>query len=247
MDNRPIAFFDSGIGGTTILKEVMKNLPNEDYIYYPDTKNNPYGSKTKEELFNIVDNVIKKLVKYNPKIIVCACNTATAMVLNDIREKYKDLIFVGTEPAIKIIYDKYKDKNTLILTTKGTKESEKFQSLCRMYKTKNAHLIEAPLLAELIENNKDTYNYLYNLLNKYKNIDIVVLGCTHFPLAKENIAKVLGNVTFIDGRAGITKRIKEILETNNMHNNKNNKQDLIIINNNPTTKKRITEILSNSL
>ena len=105
MDNRPICFFDSGIGGSTILKEVKKLLPNEDYIYYADSINNPYGKKTKEELFSIVDSVVLKLLKYNPKVIVCACNTATEMVLNDIREKYPDITFIGTEPAVKVVYN----------------------------------------------------------------------------------------------------------------------------------------------
>lgn len=89
MNNKPICFFDSGIGGATILKEVIKTLPNENYVYYADSKNNPYGNKTKEELFDIVSNAVDNLIKYDPKLIVCACNTATAMVLNDIRKKIK--------------------------------------------------------------------------------------------------------------------------------------------------------------
>ena len=96
MNNNPICFFDSGIGGATILKEVIKLLPYENYVYYADSINNPYGNKTKNELFKIVSNVVDNLLEYNPKLIVCACNTATAMVLNDIRKKYKDIIFVGT-------------------------------------------------------------------------------------------------------------------------------------------------------
>ena len=92
MDDRPICFFDSGIGGSTILKEVIKKLPNEDYIYYADSKNNPYGNKTKKELFDIVCCAVDNLIKYNPKLIVCACNTATEVVLNDIRKKYKDMM-----------------------------------------------------------------------------------------------------------------------------------------------------------
>ena len=81
MKNNPIAFFDSGIGGSTILKEVMKSLPHENYIYYPDSVNNPYGNKSKSELFKIVDGIVANLLIYKPKIIVCACNTATTMVL----------------------------------------------------------------------------------------------------------------------------------------------------------------------
>lgn len=110
MNDKPICFFDSGIGGSTILKEVIKKLPNENYVYYADSKNNPYGNKTKKELFDIVCCAVDNLIKYNPKLIVCACNTATEVVLNDIRKKYKDITFVGTEPAVKVVYDHYKDK-----------------------------------------------------------------------------------------------------------------------------------------
>lgn len=216
MKSKPIAFFDSGIGGTTILKEVIKLLPNEKYVYYPDSKNLPYGNKSKEELLKIVDNVIQELLKYNPKIIVCSCNTATTMVLDDMRKKYPDYIFVGTEPAIKPIHDYYADKNVLVLTTKGTGHSEKFQMLFNKYKTKKSKLIEAPLLAELIENEEDPYPYLKDLLAECKNIEVVVLGCTHFPLAKEALTKVLGNVTFVHGGSGIARQVKNLLITNDL-------------------------------
>ena len=179
MKNNPIAFFDSGIGGSTILKEVMKCLPHEDYIYYPDSVNNPYGNKSKSELFNIVDGIVANLLIYKPKIIVCACNTATTMVLKDIREKYKDVVFIGTEPAIKVLFDKYRDKKSIVLTTKGTKDSERFKELCKMYKTNNCFLVEAPLLAGLIERGDDTREYLHDLLKDFNDIEVVVLGCTH--------------------------------------------------------------------
>ena len=212
MNDRPICFFDSGIGGSTILKEVIKKLPNENYVYYADSKNNPYGNKSKEELFEIVSYAVDNLLKYNPKLIVCACNTATEVVLNDIRKKYKNITFVGTEPAVKVVYDHYKDKKAIVLTTKGTGESKRFKELFKNYKTKSCVLIEAPLLASLIENNIDAYSYLNDLLKDYKGYEVVVLGCTHFPLAKDSITKVLGNVTFIDGSVGIANRIYDLIK-----------------------------------
>lgn len=235
MNNRPICFFDSGIGGSTILKEVVKILPNENYVYYADSKNNPYGNKTKEELFKIVSNAVDNLIKYNPKLIVCACNTATEVVLNDIRKKYPNITFVGTEPAVKVVYDKYQDKKTLVITTKGTGESERFKTLFKNYKTPDCSLVKAPLLAGLIENNKDPYPYLKELLKDYKDIDVVVLGCTHFPLAKDSIKKVLGNVTFVDGSIGIANRIKDLLK-DNLNNNGGN---INII----STKEDVSEII----
>lgn len=242
MKSQPIAFFDSGIGGTTILKDTIKLLPNENYIYYPDSKNIPYGNKSKEQLFEIVDNVVKNLIKYNPKIIVCACNTATAMVLNDIRAKYKDYTFVGTEPAIKVVHDNFNDKNTIILTTKGTGHSEKFQELLKQYGSQNTTLIEAPLLAELIEKEQDCYSYLKTLLADYNNIDIVVLGCTHFPLAKDVIIKILGPVTFVHGGPGIANRIKNLLIEQNFSINKEDFA-LNIISDDLNTKSKIKKIL----
>lgn len=235
MNNKPICFFDSGIGGSTILKEVIKLLPNENYVYYADSKNNPYGNKTKEELFGIVSNAVDNLLKYDPKLIVCACNTATEVVLNDIREKYPNVTFVGTEPAVKVVHDKYQNKKTLVITTKGTGESERFKALFNNYKTPDCTLIEAPLLAGLIENNKDPYSYLKELLKDYKDIDVVVLGCTHFPLAKDAIKKVLGNVTFVDGSIGIANRIKNLLKDNL----NNNGGDINII----STKENVSEII----
>ncbi len=240
--NAPICFFDSGIGGSTILKEVIKKLPNENYVYYADSKNNPYGNKTKEELFDIVCCVVDNLLKYNPKLIVCACNTATEVVLNDIRKKYKDITFIGTEPAVKVVYDHYKDKKTIILTTKGTGESKRFKELFKNYKTKNCILIEAPLLASLIENNKDTYSYLNDLLKDYKGYEVVVLGCTHFPLAKNAITKVLGNVTFVDGSHGIANRVYNLLNNDN-NLNKNNKGSIHIIAPNKNTENKIMSII----
>lgn len=237
MDNRPICFFDSGIGGSTILKEVIKLLPKENYVYYADSKNNPYGNKTKKELFDIVSNAVDNLLKYDPKLIVCACNTATEVVLNDIRKKYPNVTFVGTEPAVKVVYDKYQNKKTLVITTKGTGESERFKALFNNYKTPDCSLIEAPLLAGLIENHMDTYPYLKELLKDYKDVDVdvVVLGCTHFPLAKGEIKKVLGNVTFVDGSIGIANRIKDLLKDNL----NNNGGDINII----STKEDVSEII----
>lgn len=243
MDNRPIAFFDSGIGGSTILREVIKKIPNEHYIYLPDSNHNPYGNKSKEELFEIVDKCVQRLLIYNPKIIVCACNTATAMVLDDIRKKYSDIIFVGTEPAIKVVYDNFCDKKCIILTTKGTGDSEKFNNLLNKYKTSNSVLVEAPLLAGLIENGKDAFPYLNDLLSNYKDVDMVVLGCTHFPLVKDEISKILGPVSFIDGGIGIANRVNFLLTENDMFSD--NEFDLSILTDDNDIKSRILGIINN--
>ena len=242
MNNNPICFFDSGIGGSTILKEVIKKLPNENYIYLSDSNNNPYGNKTKEELFKIVNNNIKTLLKYKPKLIICACNTATTTVLDDIRKKYKDITFIGTEPAIKMVHDKYKNKKTIILTTKGTAQSERFKKLFNRYKTTDCTLVEAPMLASLIETGKNPYPYLKELLKNYTKVEVVVLGCTHFPLAKKEIEKVLGKVLFIDGHSAIANKIYNSLKDNNLLS-LNNVGNLHIIAPNQNIKNKIIEII----
>jgi glutamate racemase len=241
MKNNPIAFFDSGIGGSTILKEVMKSLPNEDYVYYPDSINNPYGNKSRSELFDIVDNIVAKLIIYKPKVIVCACNTATTMVLKDIREKYNDVVFIGTEPAIKVLFDKYSEKKSIVLTTKGTKDSERFKELCKMYKTNNCFLVEAPLLASLIERGDDVREYLSDLLKGFKDIEVVVLGCTHFPIVKGEIKEVLGDVLFVDGANGIANRIFNILDSSASLNKSGG--SLEILTDDENIKKRIIGVL----
>lgn len=132
-----------------------------------------------------------------------------------------------------------KIKKTIVLTTKGTGESKRFKELFKNYKTTNCTLVEAPLLAELIEQDKDTYPYLKELLKGYANIEVVVLGCTHFPIAKDAIKKVLGNVTFIDGSMGIANRVKSLLKDNINSNNGSIK----IISTKDNVEKRIINII----
>ena len=125
-----IGVFDSGIGGFTILEELKKMLPNESFIYYQDSKNNPYGEKKKDELFQITSHIVEFLKKKGCKLIVIACNTATTKCMKDLRDKYPDLIFVGTVPAIKVACDRG-FQNTLVMATPATIESERTAELVK--------------------------------------------------------------------------------------------------------------------
>ena len=136
MSNNKIGMFDSGIGGLTVLKELRKILPNENYIYYADSKNNPYGEKSDSELMAIVTNIVDYLISKEVKIIVIACNTATTRCINRLRKMYPDMIFVGTEPAIKVACDK-NYKNTLVMATPGTIKSERTHELVKLNKKRN--------------------------------------------------------------------------------------------------------------
>ena len=146
-----IGVFDSGIGGVTVLKEIIRELPKENYIYYSDSKNNPYGDKTDKEIKQLCDNIVKKLVKQECKAIVIACNTASAKAVRYLREKYPEIPFIAIEPAYKMVHDYAYDKPTLVMATRGTIESEKFNLLLKKYNNHKTFLLPCVGLAERIE------------------------------------------------------------------------------------------------
>lgn len=226
--NKKIGMFDSGIGGLTILKELKKLLPNEDYIYYADSKNNPYGEKSDTELMKIVTNIVDYLISRDVKIIVIACNTATTRCIKRLRMMYPDIPFVGTEPAIKVACDN-NYKNTLVMATPGTIKAERTHELVKNYKRKGQKIKLLPCkgLADTIEfgTKKDVNRVLHNLLHSYynKGIDSIVLGCTHYPYAKKNIQKLFPNAKLIDGNKGVSNQVKRVLKSMNLLNNKTEK------------------------
>lgn len=209
-----IGVFDSGIGGVTVLKEILKVLPKQKYIYYSDSIHNPYGDKTDKEVYSIVKRIVEYLINRGCVAIVIACNTASAKCVKRLREEYKKIIFIAIEPAYKMVHDYNFEGKTLVLATKGTIESEKFLALYHKYDNHKTVLHSCVGLAELIENNdeKELNIYLKNTLSKYKGVENVVLGCTHYPLIKEELKKVLGNVRFFDGSVGVAKELKRQLE-----------------------------------
>ena len=234
MNNNEIGVFDSGIGGITILKELTKLLPNENFIYYTDSKNNPYGNKTLDELFSIVCNIVDILLNRKVKLIVIACNTATTKCINMLREKYKNVIFVGTEPAIKVACDN-NYKNTIVMATPGTINTERVHQLVDNNIKENQYIYLLPCegLADTIEfkTDKDVELKVNELLKQYKNknIDSIVLGCTHYPYAKKYISNIFPKATLIDGNQGVSKQVKRMLEENNLLNTTNKKGKTQII------------------
>ena len=216
MKKSRIGFFDSGIGGATVLRECIKKNPDFEYLYYSDSKNNPYGDKLEEEVLEIASNIVEYLIDKGCLIIVIACNTASAICVEYLRRKYPEVFFVAIEPAVKCAYDNLED-NTLIMATKGTMDSERFHTLYDKYHRDNFYLKSCVGLANLIENgNIDLIKeYLENNLNMYKGkVHSVVLGCTHYPLIKKEIAEILGNVTFYDGSIGVSKQLDRIIKEN---------------------------------
>ena len=215
-----IGMFDSGIGGLTILDVLKEVLPKEDYLYYADSKNNPYGEKNDDELFLICSNICDYLIEHNCKIIVIACNTATTRCMKKLREKYPDMIFVGTVPAIKVASDN-NYKNTLVMATPGTIESERTHELVRDNKRddQNIYLVPCEGLANAIENgdNNKIDEIIDKIYEEYKdkNIDSIVLGCTHYPLISDKIFNKF-NCQLLDGNLGVSNEVKRQLEAHNL-------------------------------
>lgn len=220
MQEKNIGIFDSGIGGVTVLREIIKILPNENYIYYSDSKNNPYGDKKVEEIIDRCEEISKFLVEKNCKAIVIACNTASAVASKKLRETYKNIPIIAIEPAYKMVYDYAYDKNTLVMATKGTIESEKFNVLFNKYNNHKTELLECIGLADIIEegDSKKLKKYLQENIGQYKNkFENIVLGCTHYPLIKKEMMQVLGNnVKFFNGSNRLAIHLKNVLEENKL-------------------------------
>lgn len=241
-----IGIIDSGIGGVTVLKEILKVIPDGHYFYYSDSFNNPYGDKTKLDLFNILSEIVVFLKNKGCSVIVLACNTASCVCAKDLREKFKDITFIAIEPAYKMVYDYNPLGKTLVMATKGTIESEKFQKLYLKYNNNNTILYPALGLASLIEegNTSKIDEYLKTHILKFKGVSNVVLGCTHYPLVKDNIKKYLGDVIFFDGARGVSLELKRQIEKKKIKLSLNSKVEFYDSSLSDFKRKRFFEILN---
>ena len=221
--NNPIGVFDSGIGGATVLKEIIKILPNEKYIYYSDSINNPYGDKDKKTIIGFCEKIVKYFLERGCKAIVIACNTASAQAVEQLRKEYPEIPFIAIEPAYKMVHDYAYNENTLIMATKGTMESEKFNLLLKKYDNHKTKLLPCIGLADAIEggNKEKLEKCLRELLENYRGkVKNVVLGCTHYPLVEEEIRNILGkDITFFNGAPSLAKHLKDILTEKQIKNN----------------------------
>ena len=224
MPDAPVGVFDSGIGGTTILQAVQKLLPNENFIFFGDSKNCPFGTKKLPELKKIVKDAAEFLIERNVKLIIVACNTATTQTIDYLREIFPEVPFVGTEPAIKLACDSGAS-NILLLSTEGTAHSPRTQELIEENIKPGQRVDNFPCLglAEAIET-RNINKIRANLAENFKNIpepekiEIVVLGCTHYPLASAEIQKFFPNAKLVDGGEGVAKQVKKILEEKGLLN-----------------------------
>lgn len=219
MNNNPIGIFDSGVGGTSIWKEIQKRLPSEDTIYLADSKNAPYGEKSPEQILQLSLKNTEFLLDKGCKIIVVACNTATTNAIDYLRENYRVPI-IGIEPAIKPAALQSRSKTVGILATKGTLSSRLFHSTSEIH-AKGIKIIEREGvgLVPLIEQGKMASEEIRNLLQTHlepmldEDIDYLVLGCTHYPYLLPLLRELLPeNVQIIDSGEAVARQTKAVLE-----------------------------------
>jgi len=247
MLNNPIGIFDSGVGGTSIWKEIHAMLPWENTIYLADSKNAPYGQKNKDEIIALSIKNTEKLLELNSKIIVVACNTATTNAIEVLREKYK-VPFIGIEPAIKPAALKTITKQVGILATKGTLQSSLFSKTSELY-AQNITVTEVigEGLVKLIEDGKIDSFEMKALLSTYlkpmldAKIDYLVLGCSHYPYLIPQIKEILPkNVTIIDSGEAVARQTKAVLKDKNiLQENQRSSSCMFYSNGNPATLKQL--------
>lgn len=223
----PIGVIDSGVGGVSVLRQLVAILPEEKYIYFADCANSPYGTKTHEEIFNLVNSAVDMLIKRGIKALVVACNTATSVCIDDLRTKYPDMPIVGIEPALKPAVNAMPNPKVVVMATPLTLKEKKFAALCAHY-SKEANIVSLPCpkLVEFVESGiTDSLELEEYLKDKFLSADAfdadcVVLGCTHFPFAGKTVEKLVPNAKLFDGGEGTARRLKDLLEKNNLLGNK---------------------------
>ncbi|TYA55153.1 glutamate racemase [Formosa maritima] len=219
MNKQPIGIFDSGVGGTSIWKELNLLLPKENTIYLADSKNAPYGEKTKEEIIALSKKNIDLLIEKNCKLIIVACNTATTNAIKILRDNY-NLPIIGIEPAIKPAALQTKTKAIGILATKGTLSSELFHKTTNVF-TNGIKVVEqvGEGIVQLIESGKINSEEMSSLLKIYMkpmldtNIDYLVLGCTHYPYLMPQLLELLPkNIKIIDSGEAVARQTQAVLK-----------------------------------
>ncbi|MDR5659411.1 glutamate racemase [Serpentinicella sp. ANB-PHB4] len=232
----PIAVFDSGVGGISVLAELMTCLPKETYIYFGDSKNAPYGTKTTDEVRKLTFEVAEFLYKKNVKALVVACNTATSAAINELRAHYK-IPIIGMEPALKPAVEQAKG-TIVVMATPVTLAEKKFSDLIgRFVNTANIIKLPCPGLVELIESgvegNTEIHNYLSNL---FASIDLtkvstIVLGCTHYVFISDLVRMIVGpEINIVHGNKGTAKQLYRMLKTKGNINNTQTNTEVHLMN-----------------
>ena len=221
MDNRPIGFFDSGLGGLTCISQLMKTLPDERIIYFGDTARTPYGSKAPSTIRTFSMQIADFLVQRDVKMIVIACNTVSSTCLDELSERYPNIPVVGIiKPAAETVAEICTEKNNIaIIGTKVTIRSQAYEKLIHGLRPElTIHSVSCPTLVPLIEEgiienqimDLSIRHYLDQFIS-YHRIDTLVLGCTHYPLIRPNIEKLYPGLSIINPSKEIVRSIKKEL------------------------------------
>ncbi len=219
----PIGFFDSGVGGVSVLKEAIRLLPNESFIYFGDNGNAPYGTKPLEQIRRLSMNAATFLSEKGIKALVVACNTATSAAIRDLRQRFSFPI-IGMEPALKPAVHIRNSGKIIVMATPATIKQEKFQNLLRKYGKDNEVIsLPCPGLVELIEagnlDSPDLNRYLEKTIGPFQTmeVDVVVLGCTHYVFIRKHIeAFFMEKACVIDGNLGTVRQLIHVLNNNNL-------------------------------
>ncbi len=235
INNKCVAFFDSGIGGLPYLKMAEELLPGEQFVYIADRENFPYGVKTAEEIIHAVVSGVKKIIKKeNPKAIVIACNTASVVALEELRNKYT-IPFIGVVPAVKPAAVLSVKKKLGLIATLKTVEDDYLKKLIDRY-AGDCEVMRVPAgdIRNFVEyklfqvTKTDKIKFLNDTLSflKEHDIDVVVLACTHFLLLEDEFKEVFGDdISVIDSREGVIKQLKRILDIMGLRSNTNSKHN----------------------
>ena len=214
--NGPIGMFDSGVGGISVLREAVRQLPHEHFIFYGDTLHAPYGTKDRQTVLALTRRATERLLDMGVKALVIACNTATSAAAAALREEYPDLPIIGIEPALKPAAALHRDGVILSLATPGTLAGEKYRRLLSQY---GAGVVSLPCpgLMELVEkmelDSPALHAYLDALFAPYQGqkVEAVVLGCTHYSFLKRAIARHFPQTPLLDGNAGTARQLRRRL------------------------------------
>lgn len=227
MDNRPIGVFDSGLGGLTVVKSMLQHLPQENIIYFGDTKRVPYGNRSKETLIEYVTDDILFLLNHDVKAIVIACNTADSMTMQEMKKRFNIPLVGVVEPAAAEAAAYTKNKRIGIIGTTATIESGAYgETLRRIDPDLSVFGLPCPLLVPLVEEGRTgpddpvTSSVLEGYLSPFRGlqVDTLILGCTHYPLLKPIIKTILPDVKIISSGHASTNALREMLATHDIGN-----------------------------
>ena len=222
----PIGFFDSGLGGISVLRGTLALLPGEDYLYFGDSYHAPYGVRSLEDVRTLSRAVADHLLEQGAKAIVIACNTATSAAAATLREEYPDVPIIGTEPAVKPAVERHPGGRILVMATARTLKEQKFFDLWDLYRDR-AEIVPVPCvgLMEFVERGElrgeNLERFLMDILSPHlaQPVDAVVLGCTHYPFLLGTLRKVLGpGPEILDGAEGVARQLRRRLEDLDLRN-----------------------------